>query len=104
MPSESAKMATLGQSPSNFENVPERYRMAVFAVLGVFAGGALFFGARGYAPIVGIAGLLCAPLAVRAPKQWVGFGLLAALVLWAGVSAIWSPPASLQTKDIPIET
>jgi O-antigen ligase len=104
MPSEHVEPALAGQRSSTLEIVVERYRPTLFALLAVAVGAALFFGARGYAPIVGVAGLLCAPLAIRAPKQWVGFGLLAALVLWAGVSAVWSPPASLQTKDIPIET
>jgi O-antigen ligase len=55
----------------------------------------LFFGVRGFAPVVGIAGLLCLPLARPSRRDWVGVLLLAALVLWAAVSTLWSPAESM---------
>lgn len=50
-----------------------------------------FLGARGFAPEVGIAGLLCLPLARPREIEIAGLILFVLLVEWALISALWSP-------------
>lgn len=60
-----------------------------------------FLGARGFAPEVGVAGLLCLPLARPRDAELVGLILCALLVEWALISAFWSPsPLPHTTKEI----
>jgi len=50
-----------------------------------------FLGARGFAPEVGLAGLLCLPFARPRNVEIAGLILFALLVEWAVISAFWSP-------------
>ena len=60
-----------------------------------------FLGARGFAPVVGIAGLLCLPLMRPRTPDIAGLILFALLVEWAVISALWSlAPLPHTTKDI----
>jgi hypothetical protein len=59
----------------------------------------LFLGARGFAPVVGITGLLCVPFARPTRRDWKGVLILAALVLWAAISIAWSPAPNLHLPD-----
>ena len=52
-----------------------------------------FLGARGFAPAVGFAGLLCLPLARPRAADMAGLILFGLLVEWAVLSAFWSPAA-----------
>jgi O-antigen ligase len=55
----------------------------------------LFVGVKGFAPVVGVCGLLCLPWARPARADWPGLVILAALVIWAAVSVAWSPAPNL---------
>jgi O-antigen ligase len=72
-----------------------RFLLGLCIVLAVAAPLCLFFGERGFAPVVGIAGLLCIPWARPSPDDRNGALILAALVLWAAVSLAWSPAPNL---------
>ena len=74
----------------------QRFLLGLCAVLAVAAPLCLFLGTRGYAPVVGIAGLLCIPWARPTREDWRGVLILAALVLWAAVSVAWSPATNLR--------
>ena len=74
----------------------QRYLLGLCAVLAVAAPLCLFLGVRGFAPVVGIGGLLCLPLARPTRADWPGVAVLALLVAWAAVSLAWSPAISLQ--------
>lgn len=50
-----------------------------------------FLGARGFAPGVGVVGLLCLPLARPRRADVAGLVLFALLIGWAVISALWSP-------------
>jgi O-antigen ligase len=50
-----------------------------------------FFGARGFAPEVGIAGFLCLPFVRLRLADAAGLILFGLLVEWALISALWSP-------------
>src|SRR6202012_3527205 len=50
-----------------------------------------FLGARGFAPAVGFAGLLCLPLAPTRDMELAGLILFSLIVEWAVISAFWSP-------------
>jgi hypothetical protein len=71
--------------------IVQHYPASVFAFVAVLTPLSMHFGVRGFAPIIGLAGLFCLPLARPAGKDWIGGGILAALVVWAAVSARWSP-------------
>src|SRR5262249_32134549 len=73
----------------------DRYPLGLFRPLAVFSGAAMFFGVRAFAPVVGLAGLMAAPLSLRAKKDWTGFSILAALIAWAALSILWSPAPNL---------
>jgi O-antigen ligase len=56
----------------------------------------LYLGVRGFAPVVGLMGLICLPL-VRPTRQDVsGALILGALVIWAAISIAWSPADNLR--------
>jgi O-antigen ligase len=79
----------------------QRYLLGIWIFMAVLTPLLGFLGARGFAPAIGVLGLLCLPLARPRGKDWIGVGLLAAVVAWACVSALWSPATSLHTsKDI----
>src|SRR5215469_7994096 len=75
---------------------PQRFLLGLCAILAVAAPLCLFLGARGFAPVVGIAGLLCLPLARPTRADGRGAVVLAALVLWAAISLAWSPAPNLR--------
>lgn len=77
---------------------PSRDQRFLLGLCGAVAAGVplcLFLGTRGFAPLIGLAGLLCIPKARPASKDWTGAAILAALVLWAAISVAWSPAPNL---------
>ncbi|MGZ6011556.1 MAG: O-antigen ligase family protein [Caulobacteraceae bacterium] len=72
-----------------------RFLLGLCVVLAVAAPLCLFFGERGFAPVVGVAGLLCIPWARPTLEDRSGVRILAALALWAAVSLAWSPAPNL---------
>jgi O-antigen ligase len=68
-----------------------RYLLGVWILLAVLTPLSAFLGARGFAPEVGLAGLLCLPLVRLRATDLTGLLLFALLVAWAVVSAFWSP-------------
>jgi O-antigen ligase len=77
-----------------------RYLLAVWILLAVLTPLSGFLGARGFAPEVGLAGLLCLPLARLRRADVAGLVLFGLLVAWALVSAAWSPaPAPHDLKS-----
>lgn len=86
-------------APPRLTDRPEavqRFLLGLSLVLAIAAPLCLFLGARGFAPVVGVAGLLCIPWARPAREDWRGALILAALVLWAVVSLAWSPAPNLR--------
>jgi len=73
----------------------QRFLLCLCAILAVAAPLCLFLGVRGFAPVVGIAGLLCIPWARPTGKDRSGALILAVLVLWATISVAWSPAPNL---------
>lgn len=69
----------------------ERYLFGVWVLLAVLTPLSGFLGARGLAPELGIAGLLCLPLVRLRRSDLPGLVLFGLLVAWALVSAAWSP-------------
>jgi O-antigen ligase len=69
----------------------QRYLLGVWIVMGVVTPLLGYLGARGFAPAVGLMGLLC--LGCLRPKSadWLAFGLWGLLVAWAFASMLWSP-------------
>ena len=74
----------------------QRLLLGLGAVIAAAAPLCLFFGTRGFAPVVGVAGLLCLPWARPRREDWTGVLILAALVLWAAISVAWSPAPNLR--------
>jgi O-antigen ligase len=70
-----------------------RYLLGVWILVAVLTPLAGFLGARGFAPEVGLAGLLCLPLARPRGADLIGLALFGLLVAWAVASAFWSPAA-----------
>ena len=68
-----------------------RYLLGVWILVAVVTPLCGFLGARGMAPEVGIAGLLCLPLVRLRLTDMAGLILFGLLVEWAIVSAFWSP-------------
>jgi len=68
-----------------------RYLLGVWILVAVLTPLAGFLGARGMAPAVGVAGLLCLPLARPRLTDTAGLILFGLLVEWALISALWSP-------------
>ncbi|MGZ5985312.1 MAG: O-antigen ligase family protein [Caulobacteraceae bacterium] len=73
--------------------VARRYLVGVWILLAVLTPLVGFLGARGFAPAVGVAGLLCLPLVRLRTADMGGLILFGLLVEWAVVSAFWSPAA-----------
>jgi O-antigen ligase len=68
-----------------------RYLLGVWILVAVLTPLSGFLGARGFAPEVGIAGLLCLPLLRPRLTDVAGLILFGLLVEWALISALWSP-------------
>ncbi len=77
----------------------QRFLLGLCGVLAVAAPLCLFFGTRGFAPVVGVAGLLCIPFARPTRQDWRGVLILAALAAWAAISVAWSPAPNLHGLD-----
>jgi O-antigen ligase len=71
-----------------------RYLLGVWILVAVLTPLSGFLGARGFAPEVGIAGLLCLPLVRPRMTDVAGLLLFGLLVEWALISALWSPAAA----------
>jgi O-antigen ligase len=67
------------------------YLLGVWIMLAILTPLSGFLGARGFAPEIGIAGLLCLPLVRPRGGDVAGLVLFALLVCWALISALWSP-------------
>jgi O-antigen ligase len=68
-----------------------RYLLGVWILVAVLTPLSGFLGARGFAPEVGIAGLLCLPLVRVRRTDTVALILFGVLVEWALISLFWSP-------------
>ncbi len=78
----------------------QTYLLGIWIFISVLTPLLGFLGARGFAPAIGVMGLLCLPMVKPRGADGIGFGLLAALVVWAGVSLGWSPaPQPHSLKD-----
>ena len=78
----------------------QAYLLGVWIMIALLTPLAGFLGARGYAPLVGVAGLLCLPLMRPKTPDLAGLILFALLVEWAVISAFWSPaPLPHTTKE-----
>ncbi len=77
----------------------QRFLLGLCAILALATPLCLFLGPRGFAPVVGVGGLLCFPRARLSRKDWRGVLILAALVLWAAASIAWSPAPNLHVLD-----
>jgi O-antigen ligase len=73
----------------------QRFLLILCAALAVATPLCLWLGTRGFAPVVGVAGLLCIPWARPARDDWRGPLVLAVLVVWAAISLAWSPAPNL---------
>ena len=69
----------------------QAYLLGVWILLAVLTPAVGFVGARGFAPLVGLAGLLCLPLARPKTVELGGLILISLLLEWALISAFWSP-------------
>jgi O-antigen ligase len=91
-PSEPAELVP--PSPARPASV-QRFLLGLCAALAVAAPLCLWLGTRGFAPVVGVAGLLCIPWARPGHDDLRGPAILTALVLWAALSLAWSPAPNL---------
>jgi O-antigen ligase len=80
------------QKPSR--SLDPRARLA-FIVLAIAVPLCMELGSRGFAPAMGVAGLLSLRFARPDRRDWPGLIILGGLVLWAGISALWSPAPNL---------
>jgi O-antigen ligase len=69
----------------------QRYLLGIWIAMGVLTPLIGWGGARGFAPAIGVMGLLCLPLARPTGRDWIGLSLAGALALWACASSFWSP-------------
>jgi O-antigen ligase len=67
------------------------YLLGVWILLAILTPLVGFLGARGFAPAVGFAGLLCLPFVRPRNPDLAGLILFALLVEWTLISALWSP-------------
>jgi O-antigen ligase len=68
-----------------------RYLLGIWILVAVLTPLAAFLGARGFAPVVGVAGFLCLPMVRLRLADTAGLILFGLLVEWALISALWSP-------------
>jgi O-antigen ligase len=89
----------LGMGRQTFHPQPtsptQPFLLGLCVILAAAAPLCLFLGLRGFAPVIGIGGLLCLPWARLTRADWNGALILAGLVLWAAVSLAWSPAPNL---------
>lgn len=78
----------------------QRYLLAVWITIGVLTPILGFLGARGFAPGVGLVGLLSIRYARPQQADWPGLGLLGLLAAWAALSAVWSPAPNLSVYGV----
>ncbi len=78
----------------------QRYLLGIWMLIGVLTPVGGFLGARGFAPAVGVAGLLLLGCLRPKGRDWIGFGLLALLAAWAFVSNLWSPAPGLHIHTL----
>ena len=69
----------------------QRYLLGIWILLAVLTPLVGFLGSRGFAPEVGLAGLLCLPLVRLRLSDLAGLILFGLMVEWAVISAFWSP-------------
>ncbi len=69
----------------------QTYLLGVWIMIAIVTPLVGFLGARGFAPLAGVAGLLCLPLIRPRTPDLAGLILFALLVEWAVISAFWSP-------------
>ncbi len=74
----------------------QRVLLGLCVALAVSTPLCLYLGVRGFAPVAGIVGLLCLPLARPTREDVSGILILAALVIWAAISIAWSPASNLR--------
>jgi O-antigen ligase len=74
----------------------QRYLLGVWIGVAVLTPLIAFLGARGFAPLIAVAGALCLPVARPRREDWPLLILLALLAVWAAISAIWSPAPNLK--------
>jgi O-antigen ligase len=74
----------------------QRYLLGIWIGVAVLTPLIGFLGARGFAPLIGVAGFLCLPIARPNRTDLPLLGLLGLLALWAAISAIWSPAPNLK--------
>jgi O-antigen ligase len=101
MRSETAGEASAYPAPVLAKGRGQLYLGGVFMLLGLLMPACMFLGVRGVAPVVGVGGLLCLPLAKPARQDWTLIGVLLLLVIWAAISARWSlySPVLSRFKD-----
>jgi O-antigen ligase len=88
-------------APAFAETSGGPYLLGIWILLAVLTPLVGFLGARGLAPSVGFAGLLCVPLVRPRKSDAIGLFLFALLAAWALVSAAWSPaPAPHDFKSL----
>jgi O-antigen ligase len=73
----------------------QRYLLGVWIAISLLTPAFGWLGARGFAPGLALMGLLTLSQARPKGRDWIAFGLLALLVVWAIVSAAWSPAPNL---------
>jgi hypothetical protein len=92
MPAQSLSSGEALPAPrSKSDASAQRALTGIFAFIAVLTPVAMHFGVRGFAPILGVAGFFCLRYARPAGRDWIGGGILAALVAWGAISASWSP-------------
>ncbi len=80
-----------GETGVETNTVGQRYLLGLWVCLSVLTPLVGYLGARGFAPLIGIMGLLCLPLVRPTRGDWKLWGVLAALAAWAMISGLWSP-------------
>lgn len=78
----------------------QRYLLGVWIAISVLTPAFAWLGARGFAPGVALMGLLTLGYLKPRGRDAIGFGLLALVVVWAEVSALWSAAPNLQPHSL----